>query len=142
LIHWKWLSVRESWWYPLRQAWITWGLPVCCGCHFTSVGSTEARLRARETCEENEILWLPLHVGNPGFLLLVYYRFLTLSNLSDDINILIWGGIKVEYGIILVKYGMVTEQKRRWMKLWERGKWNRIRRWNWWRGYFSSTILN
>jgi hypothetical protein len=79
--------MRESWWYPLRHtstrrvsvAWIAWGLPVCCGCLSTSIGSTETRLRARETREENEIPWLPLHVGNPGFLLLVYSHFLTLK---------------------------------------------------------------
>jgi hypothetical protein len=80
---WEW----ERWWYSLRHmstrlisaAWIAWGLPVCCGCLSTNVGSTEARLRARETREKNEIPWLPLHVGKSGFLLLIYSRFLTIG---------------------------------------------------------------
>jgi hypothetical protein len=83
LIYWKWLSTRESWWYPLRHtstrrtsaAWIAWGLPVCCGCLITSVGSTEGWRRVRKTCEENEISWHSLHVGNPEFILLVYSHF-------------------------------------------------------------------
>jgi hypothetical protein len=67
----KWLRVREIWWYSLRHTstsrtytvWIACGLFIYCGWLSTSVGSTEARLRARETREDNEILWLPLHVG-------------------------------------------------------------------------------